>query len=87
MVVASLTSSITSFIGNHGVYAVFVLMAVDAVFPAASELVMVYAGALASGAFANQHVVLFGSHISSGAAAFVVMARARLLMLLNGPGR
>jgi len=74
LLVASLTSSITSFIGNHGVYAVFVLMAIDAVFPAASELVMVYAGAIASGAFSGQHVVLFGSHISSGAAAFVVMA-------------
>jgi membrane protein DedA with SNARE-associated domain len=74
VVVASLTSSITSFIGNHGVYAVFALMALDAVFPAASELVMVYAGALAEGAFANQHVVLFGWHVSSGASAFVVMA-------------
>jgi membrane protein DedA with SNARE-associated domain len=74
LLVASLTSSITSFIGNHGVYAVFGLMAIDAVFPAASELVMVYAGALASGAFSGQHVVLFGSHISSGVAAFVVMA-------------
>jgi membrane protein DedA with SNARE-associated domain len=72
--VASLTSSITSFVGNHGVYAVFVLMAIDAVFPAASELVMVYAGALASGAFADQHVVLFGDRVASGAGAFVVMA-------------
>jgi membrane protein DedA with SNARE-associated domain len=74
LLVASLTSSITSFIGNHGVYAVFLLMAIDAVFPAGSELVMVYAGALASAAFSGQHVVLFGSHISSGASAFVVMA-------------
>ncbi len=74
MVAGSLTSSITSFVGNHGVYAVFLLMAVDAVFPAASELVMVYGGALASGAFPGQHVVLFGAHISSGAAAYVVMA-------------
>jgi membrane protein DedA with SNARE-associated domain len=74
VIVASLTSSITSFIGNHGVYAVFALMAIDAVFPAASELVMVYAGALASGAFAGQHVVVFGAHVSSGAGAFVVMA-------------
>ena len=40
LLVASLTSSITSFIGNHGVYAVFGLMAIDAVFPAASELVI-----------------------------------------------
>ena len=35
-------------------YAVFVLMIVDAVFPAASEVVMVYAGAVAAGAFAGQ---------------------------------
>ena len=31
-------------IGDHGLYAVFVLMLVDAVLPAASELVMVYGG-------------------------------------------
>jgi membrane protein DedA with SNARE-associated domain len=84
LVVASLTSSITSFIGNHGVYAVFVLMAIDAVFPAASELVMVYAGALASGAFAGQHVTLLGAHISSGAGAFVVMVLAGTLGYLVG---
>jgi membrane protein DedA with SNARE-associated domain len=75
-VLASLTGSVTTFIGNHGVYAVFALMALDAVFPAASELVMVYAGALAAGAFAGQHVVLFGSHISSATAAFVTMSLA-----------
>jgi membrane protein DedA with SNARE-associated domain len=73
---ASLTGSITSFVGNHGVYAVFALMALDAVFPAASELVMVYAGAVASGAFASQHVVLFGSTVSSHFWAFVTMALA-----------
>ncbi len=38
----------TSFIVAHGVYAVFVLMAIDAVFPAASELVMLVGGALAT---------------------------------------
>ena len=73
---ASLTGSITSFVGDHGVYAVFVLMAVDAVFPAASELVMVYAGALASGAFAGQHVVLFGTRVDSPFWAFTTMALA-----------
>ena len=36
MLLASVTSSVTSFVGNYGVYAVFLLMAVDAVFPAAS---------------------------------------------------
>jgi hypothetical protein len=55
-VLASVSGSITAFVGDHGVYAVFLLMAIDAVFPAASELVMVYAGALASGAFASQDV-------------------------------
>ena len=74
--VASISGSVTSFVGDHGVYAVFALMAIDAVFPAASELVMVYAGALASGAFASQHVVLFGDRISTPVWAFVTMALA-----------
>ena len=74
MPVASVTSSVTSFIGDHGVYAVFVLMLIDAVFPTASELVMVYAGALAAGAFAGQSAVLFGWHAPSGFWAFLVMA-------------
>lgn len=49
MPLASLTSSVTSFVGDHGLYAVFLLMFVDAVLPAASELVMVSSGALAAG--------------------------------------
>ena len=76
VVVASLTSSVTSFIGDHGLYAVFVLMAIDAVFPAASELVMLYAGALAAGAFSGQHVVLFGDRIDSHFWAYVAMSLA-----------
>ena len=84
MPVASITSSLTSLIGNHGLYAVFGLMAIDAVFPAASELVMVYAGALAAGAFAGQHVDLFGSRISSHVWAFVAMALAGTLGYLVG---
>ena len=81
---ASVSGSITTFVGDHGVYAVFLLMAIDAVFPAASELVMVYAGALASGAFASQHVVLFGHQIDSGFWAFVTMALAGTLGYLAG---
>jgi membrane protein DedA with SNARE-associated domain len=84
VLLASLSGSITSFVGNHGVYAVFLLMAIDAVFPAASELVMVYAGALASGAFASQHVVLFGHQIDSGTGAFVTMALAGTIGYLVG---
>jgi membrane protein DedA with SNARE-associated domain len=82
--VAGLTSSLTSLIGNHGLYAVFLLMAIDAVLPAASELVMVYAGALAAGAFPGQHVELFGSRISSHAWAYVAMALAGTLGYLVG---
>src|SRR5438093_4452194 len=84
MPVAGLTSTLTSLIGDHGVYAVFLLMAIDAVFPAASELVMVYAGALAAGAFAGQQVDLFGSRISSHFWGFVVMASAGALGYLVG---
>jgi membrane protein DedA with SNARE-associated domain len=84
VVVASITGSITSFVGDHGVYAVFVLMAIDAVFPAASELVMVYAGALASGAFASQQVVLFGHEIESGLGAYVTMSLSGTLGYLVG---
>jgi membrane protein DedA with SNARE-associated domain len=82
-VTASISGSITSFVGNHGVYAVFLLMLVDAVFPAASELVMVYAGALAAGVFTH-HVSLFGSRIGSHAAAYVVLALAGTIGYLVG---
>jgi membrane protein DedA with SNARE-associated domain len=82
--VAGLTSSLTSLIGNHGIYAVFGLMAIDAVLPAFSELVMVYAGALAAGAFTGQHVDLFGTRISSHAWAFIAAALAGALGYLLG---
>jgi membrane protein DedA with SNARE-associated domain len=83
-VLASVSGSVTTFIGDHGVYAVFLLMAIDAVFPAASELVMVYAGALASGAFASQHVVLFGNQIEPGGWAYMTMALAGTLGYVVG---
>lgn len=79
MLTASVTSSLTSFIGDHGVYAVFGLMLIDAVFPAASELVMLYAGALAAGSFAGHDVVLFGERISSPFWAYVTMALAGVI--------
>src|SRR3972149_4565360 len=91
MLVASVTSSITdavtSLIGDHGLYAVFLLMLVDAVLPAARELVMVYGGALAAGAFAGQDVVLFGERIDSPAWGFVAIASAGSLAYLAGPLR
>jgi membrane protein DedA with SNARE-associated domain len=68
-----ITELVTDAIGNQGIYAVFLLMLLDAVFPAASELVMVYSGALAAGAF-GANVVLFGYEFEHGFPAYVAMA-------------
>lgn len=75
-VLSEITDAVTSAIGDYGLYAVFLLMLIDAVFPAASEVVMVYAGAVAAGAFAGQDVVLFGWTIDDGLTAYVAMALA-----------
>jgi membrane protein DedA with SNARE-associated domain len=84
-VLAGITSTFESHIATQGAYAVFVLMAIDAVFPAASELVMLYAGAVAAGVFAGaHHVSLFGAKIGFGAGAFIVMALAGTLGYLVG---
>ncbi len=80
----SITESVTGFIGDHGVYAVFVLMAIDAVFPAASELVMLYAGALAAGAFTGQEATLFGNDLGEGFWPYLVLALAGSLGYLVG---
>jgi membrane protein DedA with SNARE-associated domain len=85
VLLASVSSSFTSQIANHGVYAVFGLMAIDALFPAFSELVMLYAGAVAAGVFpAANGVTLFGSRIGFGAGAFVALALAGTLGYLVG---
>ena len=76
MLLASLSSSLTTFIGDHGLYAVFVLMLLDSVLPAASELVMLYAGVLASGALPGQDIVLFGHRIDSHFWGYVAIATA-----------
>ena len=79
LVLASVTSvvtdRVTELLGSHGLYAVFLLMLVDAVFPAASELVMVYGGALAAGAFSSG-VVLFGHEFESGFGAWLAIVLA-----------
>jgi membrane protein DedA with SNARE-associated domain len=74
--VGGITETVTGWIGDYGLYAVFLLMLIDAVFPAASELVMVYGGALAAGAFAGQSVSLFGWELESTGGAYVAIALA-----------
>ena len=92
MIVASISDTITNAVANHGVYAVFGLLAIDAVLPAASELVMLFAGAVAAGVYGAApaaagpmpRISLFGLHVYNGTAAFVVMALAGTLGYLAG---
>lgn len=82
--VASLISSLTGAVGGHGVYAVFGLMALDAVFPAASELVMLAAGALAAGALGSHGSSLAGHSITSGPVQLVVLGLSGTIGYLVG---
>jgi membrane protein DedA with SNARE-associated domain len=79
-----ITNAVTSAVGDYGLYAVFLLMFVDAVLPAASELVMLYAGAVAVGAFPGHQVTLFGEPIESTGWAYVAMALAGVLGYVLG---
>jgi membrane protein DedA with SNARE-associated domain len=81
---ASLTGQLTSWIGRHGAYAVFAIMAVDALLPVGGELTMLYAGALAAGAIAGQHPVLLGHDLQTGLESYVVLALAGTFGYLLG---
>ena len=83
-VLASLTGQLTSWIGHHGAYAVFAIMAVDALLPVGGELTMLYAGALAAGAIAGQHPVLLGHQLQTGLESYLVLAAAGTLGYLVG---
>ncbi len=75
-ILSEITDLLTTVVGDYGLYAVFLLMLVDAVLPAASEAVMVYGGAVAAGAFAGQEVRLFGWELESGLPAYLGIALA-----------
>jgi membrane protein DedA with SNARE-associated domain len=74
----------TSIVAHHGVYAVFLLMVAAALVPVGSELVMLYAGAVAGGAFADTTVHVFGAPVGSHAWAYVWFALAGTLGNLVG---
>jgi membrane protein DedA with SNARE-associated domain len=80
---SSISHAVTDWLNQQGVYAVFLLMALDALLPAAGELVMLYAGALASGALAAE-VTLFGDPLSSGIETFMVLSIAGTVGYLVG---
>jgi len=70
---------VTTFLGDHGLAAVFVLMFVAALLPVASELTMVYGGALASGALAGNI-----SHFHSGWPAYLAVVVTGVVANLLG---
>ena len=83
MLLASVSGSLTSYVRDHGVYAVFILMMIDAVLPTFSELVMLVGGAVAAGAF-GATVTLFGAEIPTGFWSYVVIALAGTIGYLVG---
>lgn len=55
-------------------YAVFALMALDALLPVGGELIMVLAGALAAGTIAGAHPALFGTVLDTGLESYLALA-------------
>lgn len=84
MPLAAITSTLTQIVGDYGLYAVFALMLIDAVFPAGSEIVMVYGGAIASGAIAGTSVTLFGHTFAPGLSAYLAIVVAGTVGYLIG---
>jgi membrane protein DedA with SNARE-associated domain len=82
--IATLTSQLTGWIAHHGVYAVFALMALDALLPGGGELVMLYAGVLAAGAVAGAQTTVFGAHPAAGFESYVVLSLAGTFGSLAG---
>jgi membrane protein DedA with SNARE-associated domain len=81
---ASISSQITHWIGTGGAYAIFGLMALDALLPVGGELIMLFAGALAAGSIAGEHATLFGASLSDGLEAYLVLALAGTFGYLAG---
>jgi membrane protein DedA with SNARE-associated domain len=77
VLLASVSGSFTSAVANHGVYAVFGLLALGALLPVGSELVALVGGAVAAGVLADANgVSVFGAHLDSGAGAYLAIALA-----------
>jgi membrane protein DedA with SNARE-associated domain len=83
-VAASVTDTLTGWIGRHGAYAVLAIMAIDALLPAGGELTMLYAGALAAGAIAGSQPVLLGHPLATGLQAYLILALAGTVGYLGG---
>jgi membrane protein DedA with SNARE-associated domain len=67
-----LTAHVTNWIAGHGLLAVFVLMALDAVLPTGGELVMLFGGALAAGAISGHHGPSLAAVVAAGTLGYLV---------------
>ncbi|MCW3001243.1 MAG: DedA family protein [Conexibacter sp.] len=84
LILASITGTLTDWIGHHGAYAIFLIMLIDAVLPAGGEITMLVAGALAAGAIAGQHPVLLGHTLQTGLESYLVLAAVGTIGYLVG---
>jgi membrane protein DedA with SNARE-associated domain len=84
LLLASITGTLTDWVGRHGAYAVFLVMMLDAVLPAGGEITMLFAGALAAGAIAGHQPVLLGHPLQTGLESYLVLAAAGTLGYLAG---
>ena len=82
--IASVTSQVTDSIAHNGAYAVFGLMAIDALLPVGGELIMLYAGALSVGAIAGAHATLFGGELATGIQSYLTLSLVGALGYLTG---
>lgn len=76
--------ALTTFVGDHGIYAVFLLMAADALLPVGGEAIMIYAGALPTGVVGGHAPELLGSTLHADVKGYAVMALAGTLGYLVG---
>jgi membrane protein DedA with SNARE-associated domain len=72
-VLASITRTLADGVARDGAYAVFAVMALDALLPAGGELTMLVAGAVAGGAIATHDPAVFGHSLPAGAVSFLVL--------------
>ena len=78
-----MSKALSDLLSQHGVIAVFLVMAVDAILPAGGELTMLLAGALAAGALTGS-TVLLGWDIGTGLGAYLVLSMSCTLGYLAG---
>lgn len=81
---ASISSTFVNAVARDGLPAVVVLMAADALLPAAGGVVMLVAGALAAGVFAGHGPALFGLNLGTGLGAYLALATAGTIGYLAG---